>query len=866
MTLLEELERLALASSEEYEQRLSLALRTGEASPALLNSLDDALLDASTSEPEAVEKACRTNLRLLGDDYIVERGWTFNTLSVSLAVQGKAAEFIECLRLGLQFAIDNEMASTGKSLCKNSGNAFKPEVLGRDNCIEVFKLRYHFYLACEEWTLAIKELLPAAFYFSSFGAFPAAYRAIREAQNIARAHSLFAEQVHILEAHAIVAREDGDLPSARDHFEKAINLLNAIGQPVPAHLRVNLATTKMNLESFDEALREFTDVLSDANASSDVTASVRHGILINVSVCQRELKDLAGAEATIKSVLSEIPEFEVENRIEANLVAARTFRRNDTARMQTHLVEAVKQLEQTFGNCVGRPHYRSGVRGQFLSRVKRLLFEFPDQGEASGVIDVLAFMRQSVLVEWASLLDWQDSVGNSPVIDGALRQQLRTSFEKVVQTGAPILFWYHEKYDDPFEDPEGHDVSSRTQRWNDFNICLKNIERQCGLAPYAGASVAAIANRFTLTLANEVLLFVVFAGESWRFISLCGDRYWNADIPAELVYSFKQELHRDQKGALNHSGISRAISALQSVIGKALKGVFAIIAKSSNRGIVILADHLSVDLPIIGAIVANPALRSRLGDGTLTVRCSPIAYERKPVDTINSYFGIWDSRSELLSPHEELTASARLLRVSRSTILDLANGSLDSSRGELARADMIQIATHGEPLSKFTDPHFAELSGTGRAFCFEEIQRSFWQYNYQMAIVNVCYASDPTIQRMGEPMKTDDIIGYPSMLLLNRRSRVIAPLWGTFDIVGFIMSYFFAEGLSQDHSSSVAYSMAVARMFDITREELLSTLAKIEDPTLREQKLQQFGRSKDPHPLQHPYCYGAYALHTMLID
>lgn len=866
MTLLEELSRLALTASEEYEQRLSLALRAREASSELLNALDDALLDASTSAPEAVEMACRLNLKLFGDDYIVARGWTFNTLSVSLAVQGKGAEFIECLRAGLQFAIENGIALIGMALCNNSPNAFNPEVLGRDNCIEVFKIRHQFYLACEEWNLAIKELISAAFYFSSFGAFPSAYRALHNAQDIAEEHSLFVGQAQILEAHAIVAREGGDLAYARDHIENAIALLNTIGQPVAAHLRVNLSTIKMNLGAFEEALREFTDVLSDANASSGLTAALHHTILISVAVCQRELRDLAGAEATIKSVLSDLSEHEVENRIEANLVAARTFCQNDSARMQTHLNEAIKYLEQSFGNCVGRPHYRSGVRGQFLSRIKRILFELPDQGSASGIIDVLAFMRQSVLVEWASLLDWRDSIGNCSAIDEELRQQLRTSFEKVVERGAPILFSYHEKYDDPFAGSEDHSFSSLARYWNDFNSCLKNIERQCGVSPYAGATVAAIANRFTQTLANEVLLFIVFALKSWRLISISGDRYWSTDIPAQLVDAFKRELYKDKRGILVRSEISNTVIALQSVIENRLEGVLATIAKSSTRGIVILSDHLSVDLPLVGAIVANPAVRARLLDGSFTIRCSPIAYERKSEGIIHSYFGMWDSSSELLSSHEELVASARLLGTSRSTIVDLATAPLDSFRAELAQAEMIQIATHGEALSKFTDPHFAELSGTGKAFHFEEIQRNFWKYNYQMAVVNACHASDPTVQRMGEPMKTDDIIGYPSMLLLNRRSRVISPLWGTLDVVGFLMSYFLSERLSQGHSSSTAYSMAIARMYEITREDLLSTLSKIESPTLREQKLRQFGRSREPYPLRHPFCYGAYALHTMLID
>ena len=220
--------------------------------------------------------------------------------------------------------------------------------------------------------------------------------------------------------------------------------------------------------------------------------------------------------------------------------------------------------------------------------------------------------------------------------------------------------------------------------------------------------------------------------------------------------------------------------------------------------------------------------------------------------------GVAAAKDELPLATEELRLVAERMKM-RLKMLDV-KGKAPALSQPLVLADVLHFALYGRPLSHLTDPTFASLAG---------LPLSWWQQmlpasHHTLAFLNACDAGVPSNRNFYQTFETDESVTYQSLLLLNRKSAVIAPLWRTFDVVAYVFSSIFYEFVGGGLDVTEAYTRTVVRMYDITREEVVGILQQIADETVRRDKVARFANSQEEFPLRHPYCYGVYQLFGLL--
>ena len=191
---------------------------------------------------------------------------------------------------------------------------------------------------------------------------------------------------------------------------------------------------------------------------------------------------------------------------------------------------------------------------------------------------------------------------------------------------------------------------------------------------------------------------------------------------------------------------------------------------------------------------------------------------------------------------------------------------LDLSSDDIADADIIHISTHGVPISNFTDPIFASIAGpeSNNPLSLEEIHWHFWKYNYELAIINSCDSSDKTSRNFFRIFKSNELIGYSSSFLLNRKASVISLGWPTMDVVCFVFSFLLYKNLSINKNIHYSYFLSLIDLIDLDIDGTIDILSNIQNDELRNNKLENFKNTKQRHPFNTPYCYGAFILSCLL--
>ena len=858
----------------------------------ILDRLDDMLIKYSKKAPEKVIKACEINLKVYENRYIKMYGYTFNTILAAYTQLRDSSNILEIFKQSIEYVIDNNLVLVGESIVKNIWLAVERKCFNKDEYLELLNVEVSFFRHFKKFDECIDRMLKAANIFLSVGAFQSAYRILSEAKAVALENKLINRQTEILENVALVAFFENDFNYAEIYFKKAIELFKFLKKDIPKTLLFNLATAKMNINKNSEAMRLFRYLYK----SNMISMGLNLKCLLNMAICERKSGNLKEAVIYINNVLESFQEIEsLEEKIELCLTAAKIFQlSNQHIKSIQYTKKAVYIIEEQL-NEYSRLHYRRGIRENYIKRFRDIIVNFPSNGDIDTILEVIIFTKLNIYSDWFSFLNWYERVLERMDLPEVIKDEITENLQKLMNFGAPVLYGFREKYDDPFETPlNTHSFLKEAAYhipWQNLNLTIKKVLKHTKMnTPYQDSKVDVLAEIVRKKLSDKSYLLFFYTTKDYIYIiRLFEQKYIMYKFSSKIVLDFTDKLEDYRNKKLGFDKFVRQLNKFTKFLDDNLKEIFKDILDCKPKKIIILNNQFTISIPIIGCLISNDDTRDFLKK-EVEILCCPVLFPSLNKEILyNNFVGIVQDNSDLQLAESEIKNIMNILKPSNPDILYIDNTDPDDYKRTLKKsddfirtlknaqkksedliqtikkADIIHFSTHGTPIGNFTDPSFASIPGTmsDNNLSFDMIQSHIWTFKYNSVFLNICDSHDIANHNLFKFFDTNEMISYSSTFLLNRKSSIISTLWSVKDILSFFYSYLYYKNLALGLKPSYAYLKATIGLYELNKNECLNILDSIENEILRNKK-KNIMKNCPAHPFRNIYSYGAYTISGLL--
>lgn len=725
-----------------------------------------------------------------------------------------------------------------------------PGNVSADHVPHILKQVIRLHLSAGAPDKAIKVMLVAASLFADFGAFQTAYRTMEDAERLAREHRLLKELSDVLMMLHAISMIEGDLVFAEKVWQSLSDTFKQIEQPIPSQLALNRATALFWNNKLEASKRAFEEVLARPN----IPDAVRAGTLPTLSAClrdlgERELSDAYMDEARELMALAEAvdPEHPLELELIAtrNAIAAKKF-----AEASACLQRAVLWLDEAV-SLVEKLHYRRGIRERYIPRIENLLVALPRTGHSADVFPIVAGTRSNRLSDWLHFLAWADQLrGKLP--DPEI-EKLDAMIASLAAHGSPHLMGYHEKYDDPMG------MNMLPDPWR---IVAEYADRVCAAhgvdRPFTQATSEHAAVQIKQRLDEGYALLVNLLTADQKALLVWGERYILCDLPSEETVAFARALYEHRQSAGQSKRLATAVNIYQAALIDKLGSALDELAESHCKGLIFLPDRMDLT-PINLVMLGHEAIRKKMAAGLFSVSTC-----LAPFPARHGYLppavalGVLEGDSGLLYDRADLQAffdgsGAAGTIVDRPTWAEL--------KSQMECSDTLVLAHHGMSIGIFTDPTFADMGGAFQhtAMSFSEVQGAAYLWPHRLAVLGTCHSGGLVNRNFQTTFKSHDLMGFPSVFLLNGQAEVIAASWAIIDRFNIMFTALFAPALREMRPAEAA-SRALARLIDLADEDLAALLSRVmPGDEVTQQAIQHLSNVR-----RQAYCYGAYETYTLL--
>lgn len=877
------IDRVLSLSSDELTDYLR-DLLSSEDAVWQFDDFDDALLKTVEERPEEVDRICTQIAALIaempdGEAKLFCKSYGYNTAMAAAFFRQQPSRVDAIFSEGLAYCKEHALYEAGKSLIGNMIHMRKSASLPADEMLSLLRISKDFYVTLGRHKDAVETLCDAATQFADVRAFQSAYRAINDAQEIVAANDLPREQVRILETNGMVALMEGDLSCAAGEFKKCLGLLDHLGEPASFELRSNDALVKLRSERYESAAAKFQSLLEDFPTAEH--EAHRRQILVNMLVCRRETGDEDASMKLVEQIDSILSEIGTEQRIEAQLVVAKTFVRFEKASLAVvRLQDACFQIQRLI-DPIQRLHYRRGVRENYLGRIRAFLGDLPESGKAADILPMLALCSSNSLLDWFSALQWCDEVDLNANIPEPLKAELRACVEELVRFGTPFLYGFREKYDDPFDMPEdamqekvGAEMANAIDHsgpWRRLNATTDKIRRLAGLAsPFDAAKLEAVIERLRLRLkTGSAFLFSLVIKEGCGLFLMSGDDFRRLEIPLERLKGSAYAIHQYQRNTISRREFRSKLRNFETDNRDALSAITAVIENDQISELVVVSDYLTENITLLPAIMASDKIRARIRDRKFVYRaCSALWTEPLHPLEMGPCVFIHNSDQDLELAQSEIAMVRRATSGRAFIAVDLNLDNLDFAERPLSEANILHLSTHSVPADSFTDPMFVSTATRQdeNSLWLESIQREARRLKVNFAFLNGCNTGTSINWNYFKKFSTNEQVGIASAILLNRRSVVVASHWNVVEMAAYAFSYLLHERLKNEPNPTVAFITALADLYDLSRARALEIFNAIEDEDARRKRVEALTDTPVEFPFRDPYFLGMFQLHSLLVD
>jgi tetratricopeptide (TPR) repeat protein len=701
---------------------------------------------------------------------------------------------------------------------------------------------------------AIENLITAAYLFADFGAFQPAYGALSEAEDLARDNELLQEYTDVMSTLYSVCLLEGDHAYAEEMWPTLKQKYVELEKAVPTHLAVNRATLLFQTGDYEAARQAFEGALADLEPGNKVDEG-RSRILINLSACLRKLGEHSLSDAHMaeaRRLLATFEDVDPELPLELELIAAKNaVVKGDKFEAASCLNRAAKSLDAGVG-LVEKLHYRRGFRERYVPRVERLLAGLATTGRAADVIPVIAATRANRMSDWLYFLEWADEL--ETMLPPDEKEELHVLVDYLAEHGSPHLFGYLEKYDDPMS------AVQKPDPWRDIAEYADRSSARFGIRrPFQNATSVCIAETIVDRLGEGYAILVNMVVADHKMLLLIGDKYILCDLPQAETSTFFEALQRHRHEPNHSQALGLAVGAYQGALLSSLSPVLSELTVESCKGAIFMPDGWNLT-PINLVMMGDSKIRARMAAGKFEVRTciAPYPAKRQAV-AYKSCLGIIESNSGLRYDRADVEGFFKGLRAT-GTLLE--NPTWEVFAKAMASTDTLFLSHHGASVGLFRDPFFADMAGPYQdsAMDLMKIQGKAFRWPHRLAVLSTCHSGGLVNRNYQTQFASHDLMGFPTVFLLNGQSEVLAASWAILDRFNLLFTALFAPSLQKSHPS-LAASTALARLYELPKEDLLDLVQRA-FPT-EVPKTPAFLEQIDKLRRQ-PFCYGAYQTYTLL--
>lgn len=793
----------------------------------------------------------------------------FNSLIIAKEYKKLTKEFTEIL----DFSIDKKCVEEGKEICSLIYSSLNEwEGLPIETNILFLREIVYFSYKVKDFENAISLSLIIADIFTSRSAYQSAYRILQEAMDSAIEINDVKMIAEVYAQIGLTAYFEEDYDYASKALNQSIEFYNEISLETPIKILNNFATALMRNQEFKRAIVIYNNLLK-----KDLENDLKQIVYLNLVVCYRDNNELLKAEETYKKIDATFFErTNIDRKIEFQLISANTFclmRKFDSAiKFTTAAIEDIEsELESIY-----RLHYRRGYRERYFKRIQGLLLKFIEPEligtlEFERLLQIILFLKMNMFSDWFSLNEWVENIYSLETISATEKEDLKNTYEELKKEGLPIFNSYHEKYDDPFEDYNSRafgKYSGTSIKWNEFNIIINNIINKYNVtSPYKNANSLNIFVIILEKIRNENT-FLISKYISKNGISLVynnKDTFCSFNLPIEKYITFREKIDAYQTKFCSLSEFRSILRETVSSYKLYFEDLINMINRNSNFNLIILDSSILKNFPIMAIILENDSIRKKILSNDLKIYYSPIIRKSKFEHIrINKYLGFFEPFQELPLLEPELKLSQQLELFEECDISNFAN---DIDTNKMRGMDFIHVASHGFPISNYTDPIFARMSGnlSKNSFSLAQIQLEFNEFDYKIVFLSMCDSSDQLNKTFMKKFETNEAISYPSLFMLNQKSIVISINWPMLDLIPYVFTHILLTELKTE-TIFVAFNKTLVKLYDINISELLDILNNIDDEALKNKKKEMF-KYQNPlnHPFRDPYIFGAFTLTSLIL-
>jgi tetratricopeptide (TPR) repeat protein len=816
-----------------------------------LDEIDDALQQAISESDDA--KICA----YLAADILsgADRPWSFayalNTAVGASCMAGDTERARRYLELLVDLTIESGTDPAALSAAENVRRLL-PGNAKADHVPNILYELVRLYRHLGQFNKAIENLIVVAYLFADFGAFQTAYRSLAEAEDLARDNRLLQEYADVVSTLYSLCLLEGD----HDHAQKIWPTLKQkyveLAKPVPTHLAVNRATLLFQTGDPSAARGAFEEALADIEPSDE---SGRSKILINLSACLRELGKHALSDARMaeaRRLMETFEEIDPEHWLEADLIATKNavVTRN-FAEAALRLNRVAKSLDAGVA-LVEKLHYRRGFRERYIPRIEGLLASLPSSGPAADVILVVAATRANRVSDWLYFLEWAETLAAK--LSPEEKVELEELVDQLAGHGSPHLFGYLEKYDDPMSAMQMPDPWRDIAEYADKASARHGVKR-----PFQNATSERIAEILIARLGEGYAVLVNMVTADHKMLLLIGDQYVLCDLPEVETKAFlgALELHRHEPDQTKALGVS--VGAYQSALLRTLAPVLSELAVESCKGVIFIPDGWNLT-PINLVMIGDQKIRARMAAGEFEIRtCVALYPAQRRAIPLQSCVGVIETDSGLRYDRADIAGFFTGLGATGTLLEDPTWSAFAAA---MSLTDALVLSHHGASVDLFLDPFFADMAGPYRetAMNLRSLQGEAFRWPHRLAVLGTCHSGGLVNRNYQSRFSSHDLMGFPTVFLLNRRSEVLAASWAILDRFNLLFTTLFAPLLQEAHPSQAA-SAALARLFELPEEKLSELIQRIfsADAQSGAVLLKQIDNLR-----RQPFCYGAYQTYTLL--
>lgn len=837
----------------------------------MLDEIDDYLGEIIESDPILVERICRLNMQVYlsfkGDEkhnFLI--GYNYNTLVVSLIRQDKIPEAKKMFFEAIIFCKENNCYEPGKSISQNIFSINIPH----DEFLHLLSIITAFYNSIEKYEDSIEVLCEAANHFADVSAFQAAYRALYDAFNI---NKTFCKNLSILykirETQGRIALIEGDLNCAEAEFQACYKICGMTKEEPSFTLRFNMATIRLYKKDFKKARKMFEDLRS--LPVNEFTPQIK----INLLVCYRELNENDLTKKTADEIIADLDVLSGNALIEAKIILAKTFFiTGDQSKGTEHLKSACLDIQEEI-DLYQRLHYRRGIREKYLSKIKDLLTYLPDYSEAAGIPLILAFCKSNSLFDWFSFLEWYDNVNSSTGIPDEAKKELVNKTKRLIDFGAPFLYGYKEKYDDPFQ------ISSHTELekekanffivddslpWKEFNnITFELCNKYSLTSPFSAANIRNCEKMLSESKSSAFLFSFSYI-ESCILFFVFNNKVIKAEFPIQNLLDFYNELYDYQRNNIYRNEFFNAINILEQVIKPSIDKFIDVFSDNNLIDFIFIPDSLAEGMPVLPVLLSNEKIRLNAKKGQFTYRTIPAIIKESTTPMLKGD-GVFISNSEegLEFCNEEKINIKKLLKDYKIHEIDLKNEDADFAKHPLATAGFLHLSSHNLPANMFMDPAFISTSmeNSKNGLWLDSVQREIIYMNLNLIILNGCNTGTTVSRNYFKNHSTNERAGLSSVFLLNRQSAVIATQWNEPEIISYIFSVIFYKRLEEHNIVAKSFILSIVDLYELNKQDIIHLLETIEDVDLRKSKIDYIKGAPD-FPFRNSYFLSLFQYVALL--